>query len=193
MAELTNLTGVLDSLDDKASKNRITLDNIVNSIGNRGYGPLILAAALIEILPTGAIPGVPTFMAMLIILFSGQMVAGRRSPWMPRKLRDRGIEREKFDQARKKAKPVTARIDRVLKPRLGGLVTPTAARLVGVTCILLAMTMPPLELVPFMSSIPAAAIAFFAVGLCARDGLVILLGFVVAALGSLFIVNWLFL
>lgn len=193
MAELTNLTGVLDNLDNKASEDRITLDNMVESIGNRGYGPLILAAALIEILPTGAIPGVPTIMALLIIIFSGQMVTGRQAPWMPQKLRNKGIEREKFEQARKKAKPVTTRIDRVLKPRLDRLVTPTAARIVGIACILLAMTMPPLEVVPFMSSLPALAIAFFAVGLCARDGLVILLGFIVAVLGSLFAVNWLFL
>lgn len=193
MAEAINLTGVLDILDKKADDDRITIGSMVEAIGNRGYGPLILAAALIELLPTGGIPGIPTMVALLVILFAGQMVAGRQTPWIPEKLRTKGVAREKFEKAREKIKPVTTRIDRVLKPRISSLTTPAAARLVGITCILLAMTMPPMEVVPFLSYIPAAAIALFAVGLCAKDGLVILFGFIVAVAGGFFAINWLFL
>lgn len=183
MAEATNLTGVLDQLDDKADGKKLTVDDMMHAFGGRGFGPLILAAALIEILPTGAIPGVPTLVAIAVVLFSIQLVLGRSCPWLPEKLRRKGFDREKFAKARSKVKPVTERIDRVLKPRLHPLISPFAARIVGGVCILMAITMPPLEIVPFMSSVPAAAIALLAVGLTARDGLVVLLG-LIAAVGG---------
>lgn len=184
MAEATNLTGVLEQLDKKADGEKLTVGDMMHAFGGRGFGPLILAAALIEILPTGAIPGVPTLVAIVVVLFSVQLVLGRPCPWLPKKLQRKGFDRETFDRARNKAKPVTERIDRVLKPRLHPLITPFAARVVGGVCILMAITMPPLEFVPFMSSVPAAAIALLAVGLTARDGLVVLLGLIAAVGGA---------
>lgn len=183
MAEATNLTGVLDQLDEKADGEKLTVGDMMHAFGGRGFGPLILAAALIEILPTGAIPGVPTLVAIVVVIFSVQLVLGRHSPWLPEKLRRKGFDRAKFDKTRNKVRPVTERVDRVLKPRLHPLITPFAARMVGGVCILLAITMPPLEFIPFMSSVPSAAIALLAVGLTARDGLMVLLG-LIAAVGG---------
>lgn len=182
--ELTNLTQVLDHLDDKADGEKLTVNAMLQAIGNRGFGPLILAAALMEILPTGAIPGVPTLVAIVVIILSIQLVLGRQCPWLPNKLRIKGFDREKFKMTRDKAKPVTTRVDRVFKPRLHWLTTPFVAKIVGGACIVMAVTMPPLEFVPFASSVPAVAIALLAIGLTARDGLFVLLG-LLAAVGSL--------
>lgn len=191
MVEGISLTDVLDSLDDKAEGEKLTLGAMVDAIGSRGYGPLILAAALVELMPTGGIPGIPTMVAITVIIFSAQLVAGRERPWVPQRLRNKGVSRNKFNKAREKVKPLTTRIDHLVKPRLSMLVTPFAARVVGVMCILLALTMPPLEIMPFLSYIPAFAIAFFALGLCTRDGLIILLGFMVAAVGAIGALIWL--
>lgn len=178
MAETTTLTGVLEHIDDDADKNRLTFGEIVSAFGGRGYGPILLALALIEILPTGAIPGVPTLVGALIVLVAGQLVAGREAPWIPAKLAKKGFSREKLQHARERIKPATKKIDKVLKPRLCQLTTPMMARLVGGFCVILALTMPPLELFPFASSAPSAAIALFALGLSTRDGLLILLGLI---------------
>lgn len=193
MAEQLNLTGVLDSMDDKAEGDKLTLGAILDAFGSRGYGPLLLAAALIELMPTGGIPGIPTLVALLVIVFSGQLVFGRATPWMPKKLRNKGFNREKFQKARDKVKPVTTKIDRLIKPRLSPLISPFAARVVGAICILLALTMPPLEVVPFAGYIPAAAIALLAVGLSAKDGLIVLVGGIVAVIGFSGAINWLIL
>lgn len=50
-------------------------------------------------------------------------------------------------------------------------------------CILLCTTVPPLELLPFASSIPMGAIALMGLGLMAQDGLVILFAAVGALVG----------
>jgi hypothetical protein len=180
MTERLNLTGVLDHMDDQADGRKVTLGSIMDSLGGRGYGPLLLALALIEILPTGAIPGVPSLVALMVVLVAGQLVLGRRTPWVPEKLRKRGFEKKKLERAKPKVRRVTRKIDKILKPRLEQLANPLAVRLVAAVCVLLAITMPPLELLPFASSGPALAIAIFGVGLSVHDGLVILVGLVIA-------------
>lgn len=107
MAETMNLTGVLEALDDNAKGDRLTVGAMVDAIGDRGFGPLILTAALIEIMPTGGIPGIPTAVALTVILFATQLLLGRKQPWIPEILRRRGFSRDKFYKAREKIKVVT--------------------------------------------------------------------------------------
>lgn len=191
MADAINLTGVLDALDDKAEGDRLTVGAMVDAIGERGFGPLILSAALVEIMPTGGIPGIPTAVALTVILFAVQLLAGRKQPWLPDFLRRRSFSRKKFEKAREKITVVTRRIDKIFRPRLPALVGAMGTRLVGLACILLAMTMPPMEVIPWLSYIPASAIAFLSAGLCTRDGLVVLFGLGIATAGAVGVATWL--
>lgn len=191
MTKPMNFTGVLDHIDDCAEGDKLTLGEIVDSFGGRGYGPLLLALALIELLPTGAIPGVPTILAIIIVIIAGQLVAGRSAPWVPEKLRSKGFSRHKFEAARKKVRPFTQKMDKIVKPRLEQFTSPIAARVIAGICIALALTMPPLEVIPFASSIPSSAIGFFGIGLSAHDGLIILLGLIIAICAAAGAVYWL--
>jgi hypothetical protein len=193
MQERVTLTDVLDLMDEKAEGEKLTLGAIMDAFGSRGFGPLLLAAAMIELLPTGGIPGVPTLVAIVVILFASQLVMGRRTPWMPKKLRSKGFKRESFNKAREKVKPVTRKLDVLIKPRLNFFVSPVAARLVGIFCILMALTMPPLEIIPMAGYIPAFAIALLAVGLSGHDGLVVLLGALIGVAGIGLAFYWLVL
>ena len=80
-------------------------------------------------------------------------------------------------------------VDRVVCPRLLALTTPLADRLVALSCVLVAITVPPLELVPFAAFVPALAIFTFGVGLVARDGLVVLIALLLSA-GALGLIGW---
>ena len=176
MVATMNLTAVLDHLDDKAGGKTITIDQIIQSFEHRGYGPLLLSLALLELLPTGAIPGVPTLLAILVVLVAGQLLLGRTRPWVPEKLASKGFSHKKFQAGREKLRPFTSKCDRFIKPRLSWLTTELMNRLTGGICILLALSFPPLELIPFASSAPSLAIALLAIGLSAKDGLFVLLG-----------------
>lgn len=192
MPEPLNITGVLDHMDDKVQGDKATIGNIIDAFGGRGYGPILLALSLVELLPTGAIPGVPSMLAILVVLTAGQLVLGRRSPWIPHTLRKRGFSEKKFTQAREKVRPFASKLDKVIKPRLTFFSGAFSARLAGAVCIMLACTMPPLELIPFASSLPSLAIALFGVGLSAEDGLIMLIGFVVGLGAMSATVFWLF-
>lgn len=192
MTKPMNISGVLDHMDDNVHGGKATIGNVIDAFGGRGYGPILLALSLVELLPTGAIPGVPTMLAILIVLIAGQLVLGRRSPWIPYALRKRGFSEETFATARGKVRPLASRLDKVIKPRLTNFSGALASRFAGVACILLACTMPPLELVPFASSMPSSAIALFGIGLSAEDGLFMLIGFLVALAAIGAAVFWLF-
>ena len=67
-------------------------------------------------------------------------------------------------------------VDVVLRHRLSFLTKGLALRLVAGLCILLTFTVPPLEIIPFASSAPMAAIGLIGLGILSRDGIVVVAG-----------------
>lgn len=188
MTQRITLTQLLEQLDESDSGETIRLQDIVDNFETRGFGPLLVLPALIVLLPTGAIPGIPTLCGVFIAMVAAQMVMGKSSPWLPRRLAQRGFSHDKFSRAVTRLKPWTQRIDKLLKPRLQRLVSPLAGRLIAALAVALALSMPPLELVPFAAALPALAIALMGLGMTAKDGLLLLIGLIVVGAGGLFLV-----
>jgi len=178
---MTNLTEILENIRDDVEGDRIRLGEIVARFQGRGFGPLLLVPALIAILPTGAIPGVPAVCAVFIILISGQILLGKHHPWLPRRIREFSVPRDRFEYGFSRVRPWTRQFDRLLSRRLVLFTRDTATRIVACIAILLALVMIPLELIPLACSVPALSIALFAIGLSAQDGLFTLLALIVAA------------
>lgn len=183
MSQAMKLTDVLEKIHRDTDGQKLKVSEVVESLENRGYGPLLLAAALFTVLPTGGIPGVPTFTAFIIIFIAVQILVGRKFPWIPKFLSKRSIKKQKFESARKKVEPYTKKFDTLLKPRLQWMVSASALRAVAALCILLAITMPFLEVVPFAAILPALAIAIMSLGLTANDGYAVAFGIIVAVMG----------
>ncbi|HET7313825.1 exopolysaccharide biosynthesis protein [Salinisphaera sp.] len=178
------LTTLLEILESSGTSERLTLGEVLATIGERGYAPLTLILALIAILPTGAVPGVPTVCGASIALVSIQLVFGKRCPWLPKKLRALSIRRTRYTRVAERVRPWTRRIDRLVKPRLPWLVEGAAARVLGLLFVVLALCMPPLEILPFAAAAPGGGIALISLGLAGRDGLWVLFGLIPAALGG---------
>ena len=105
--EALGLTDILAKLAYEPDGDKLSLVSVVDTMQGRGFGPLLLAPCLIVLLPTGAIPGVPTLSALLIVLVAGQLVAGKRTPWVPGRLRDVTFERERLQPMVPRAPPWT--------------------------------------------------------------------------------------
>ena len=82
--ELESVSDLLDVLESrKAENSKVSIGWMLDQFGDRTYGPALLLPALIEISPIGGMPGVPTFLAGLIILFAGQILIGHEHLWVP--------------------------------------------------------------------------------------------------------------
>ena len=186
-----DLEGLLKTLAQTAKSNgaKVSVDEIVETFGARSFGPLLLLCGLLGMTPVSAIPTAPTILAAIVALIAGQMVFGRQSVWIPRFIGKLSVKAERLAKAVKMSHKPAHVVDRVVRSRLLALTTPLADRLVAAACVLVALAVPPLELLPFAAFVPALAIFTFGVGLVARDGLVVLIALLLST-GALGLIGW---
>ena len=175
-------TEIVDRLRARAEDSRrLSIGEVADTIGSRGYGPFLFVPALVEISPLGAIPTLPTLLAVVIVIVAAQMAFGRDHLWLPEALKRRNAPAGRVADAMRRIRPAALWLDRWFPGRMPALVRPVVARAAAVGALLLCLTVPPLELVPFASSAPMAAIAMFGLATLARDGLLMALAFAIAA------------
>jgi hypothetical protein len=130
--------------------------------------------AVPNIIPTP--PGTSAILGLPLVILTWQVLIGRQSLWLPAIVRQRRISRELIASFVSKVTPVMARLERVLKPRIGILVSSDAAeRVIGLVTFPLAVAL--FLPIPFGNILPAAAIACIALGLAERDGLAVAVGY----------------
>ena len=175
--QIKNLEQLLDRICEAPDeKDRVTLGAILDAVGRRSFGPLLLVAGLVTLAPiVGDIPGVPTIMAVLVFLIAAQMLFRRDHFWLPRWLLDRSVPRDKLRKAVHWLNPPARFIDRFIRPRLTTFMHRIGAYVVAIVCVMISVAMPPMEVVPFSANIAGAALTAFGLSLIAQDGLLTLL------------------
>lgn len=181
--EIADLSQLLERIGNAAGdSDRVSLYAIVEELGSRSFGPLLLLAGLVTLVPIiGDIPGVPTLMAIIVVLIAGQLLVGRRQLWLPRWLLDRSVARGKVDTAVSWMQRPARFVDRLLRPRLSVFVNGPGVYAIALVCIVIAAATPPMEFVPFTANGAGIALTAFGLALIARDGLMALLAFVFTA------------
>jgi hypothetical protein len=175
---------------ESGDPDRVTLEQMLDAVGRRSFGPLLLLAGLVVLAPlVGDIPTVPTMMAAVVMLVAVQLLLQREHFWLPDWLLRRSVEREKVRKAVAWLRRPAAWVDRVLRPRLTFLTGDRGSVVVALTCMLIALAMPPMELIPFSANGAGLALAGFGLALVTRDGLLALLAFVFT-FGTLGWVGW---
>lgn len=179
----SNLKQILDLLDDADYEDgEASWREIMDAVGSRSFGPVLLIAGLITLAPVlGDIPGVPTMIGIFVLLVMGQLLIGRKHVWLPDFLLDRSIAEEKLHKALNWMKKPAGFIDRLLQPRLGFLVEGAMSYVIAVLCLGIALLMPVMELVPFSANLAGAALSAFGLALIARDGVLALIAMLVTA------------
>lgn len=189
-----NLEEVVDQLSDKAEEedDTITVREALDAFEGRVFGPLLVLPALIVLTPpVGMIPFVPSIMAAVIVLISVQYLFGRTHPWLPDFIGARGVSQKKFLAAMDKGRPWAKWIDGFFGERFQFLVTGPMEHGIAAVCTVVALSMPASEFVPGLAAVPALAILILGLAITARDGLIGLVGFLVAAGGVGYLVYYL--
>jgi hypothetical protein len=173
---------ILDRIEELAKDDRdVSLGHVAEALGSRGFGPFLLIPALIDISPVGGIPGLPTLLGAIIALTAAQLLLGRKHLWLPDFLGRRSLSSEKTCKTIAKLRGLARFLDRWFHGRLPKFTQGPFVRVAAAICILLALTVPPLELLPFATTAPMAAIAAFGLALLVRDGLLMLIATALAA------------
>ncbi|RUR33870.1 exopolysaccharide biosynthesis protein [Vreelandella andesensis] len=177
--DASNLTELINTMEQMArEKTKVSVDDIVRAVGSRSFGPLLLMAWLITLAPIiGDMPGMPTLMAALVLLTSVQLLMGREAFWLPKWLLNRSLSRTKFDKALHYIKKPAKWVDSLLGVRLAWMTGYIGIRVTAVMCLLIALAMPPMEFIPFSANGAGLALSLFGLGLVARDGIMLSLGF----------------
>lgn len=174
------LRSIVEAIGGVADDDTVTLGDLLEAVGTRSLGPLLLLPALLAASPAGGVPGVPTLLAMLILLVVTYWFLSGDQLWLPGFIRRREVSSDLVQKSVRVLRPVASWTDRHFGDHWTGLVRPSSEKAVALAAALMALVMPPLELVPFAVTLPAGAIALMALGLTLRDGVLLAAGFAVS-------------
>lgn len=174
MAEINNFASLIGELKDHTQEGEVTVERLLDVVGRRAYGPILLLLGALSISPLTVVPGVNWLLAFVTLLVGVQIVAGRAYPYIPRRFLDVSFSRAAFVKGLDVMLPFAVRVDRFLKPRLMVLTHPPFINLAALICVLAALVIFPLGLIPFGPMLPSLVILLFGLALTARDGFVLL-------------------
>lgn len=172
---------VLGELDELAAhQDEVCIADVLDDFGGRSFGPFIMLPALLELTPVGGIPGVPTFLALIIAIVAVQLLLGKEHIWMPDFIQNRAVGSKKLHKGIGKLRGIAHWLDEHSHGRIKTLTEGVWIKLAAVVVILLCCMVPPLEFLPFASSAPMLAIAAIGLALTVRDGIMMLIALLLA-------------
>ena len=90
------LSEIFRGLADR-SKNSVSIEELRDAMGDRGFAMLLVVFAGLNLLPTP--PGSTLILGIPLMLVSAQMMLGYQTAWLPRFLLDRSISADRFRQS----------------------------------------------------------------------------------------------
>lgn len=176
-----NLQQLLDNIRELAKgQEKTRMGDLLDAAGQPSFGPLLLLAGIVTVAPLiGDIPGVPTLVSLFVFLVAVQLLMKRNHVWLPQKLLDYSISTGKINKILDWAGRIAKHVDRWIRPRMTRLTQGAGTHLVAALCLLIAMAMPVMELVPFSANAAGAALIALGLSLMAHDGLWAALAFAI--------------
>src|SRR3546814_451545 len=153
--------------------------DVFAGLGERAFGMLLFVTTLPAFIP---IPGVGgAISGPLAILIGLQLLAGRRTPWLPKFIARRGPHRHAMARFERMLSPWLGRLERLVKPRLSLLLDHRIAGMFsGLLLVLLGLllALP----IPFTNYVFGGLLLLFALALLERDGALMIVAWVAGAI-----------
>ncbi|MEQ1755978.1 MAG: exopolysaccharide biosynthesis protein [Micropepsaceae bacterium] len=154
---------------------RMSLQDLIDGLGERSFGFLLL---LFGVACAIAPPGFATLFSVPLMFFGLQMLAGYRTPWLPRSIAQRSFAKVDLEKTIKRAVPAMRWVETICKPRLGFLIGDAGERLLGLLVFILSVVIALPG--PGTNFPPGVAIAFMSIAIIERDGLLVFVGVLVS-------------
>ena len=153
---------------------KLHLGEIVEAFGERAFGAVMLLFAIVNMLPWP--PGGTTLTSAPLLFLSAELASGRDSLWLPQWLGRASVKRDRFRTLSGRLMKIIRFSEALSRPRLYFLTGRLGQGLIGLACLCLSAIL----VLPVFGGnlIPAVAIGFFSLGIMQRDGLAVLLGWI---------------
>jgi len=172
-------TQVIEDVVNKSSADRIPIRDLISAMDGMGFGLAIMIFAFGITIPLP--PPFPSIISVPLVIFSIQMMLGYSAPILPKKFANLSVKRSTLAMLVKKSSPYIRKVERILRPRLSFMTSPTAERIVGF--FILAFSSFILLPMPLSNFIPGLGILIISFGLLGKDGLIILSGIIIGVAG----------
>jgi len=159
---------------------KIKVGEIIEGFHDAGFAILIIIFSIPVALPLPAV-GVASILAIPVVILCAQLAVGRKSPWLPSKIANKEISMSFLNKAVDKAIPYFEKIEMLLKPRLSIFSGILGEKIIGTACLICSISV--LMPLPFSNTVPSMGIVAMAIGLIERDGIIIIGGMMIGALG----------
>ena len=172
------LRAILDGYAAGDPDEVLSLRELLAGLDRSAFGMLLFVATLPAFIPIpigGAISG------PLVVLIGMQLMWGVRRPWLPSFVARRGPHRRAMVAFDRRISPWLARLERLVRPRLHGMLDRRAASLLtGLLLILLGLllSLP----IPLTNYLFAGLLLLFALALIERDGALMLVAWVAGSI-----------
>ena len=170
------LSAVLREIAERDAET-ISIGELMECFGGRAMGALLLVFGLACLLPLP--PGGTTIFGAPLVLLAPQLMIGRPTPWVPRRLRARALAIADFRRGLPRLLNRLEAVEAISRPRLAFLFSPLGERAIGLVCTALALVL--ILPIPLGNVLPAAAVSVLSLSLVQRDGFIALAGYGLAA------------
>ncbi len=181
------LSEELADLQTWAAARAVTLREVIYVMRGRAYLLLVVLLTLpfLTLIP---LPGLSTPFGLVIAAIALRLALGQR-PWLPTRWQRLALPVGFLQRVLTVARWIIRWLEKLLRPRWAWLTkTPALKQLHAFTMLLASLVLLLPLPIPFTNSFPAWAILLLAGGLLERDGVAVLLGYVVFAAGVLYFV-----
>ena len=159
-----------------------SIGEITSGVGEKGFGILLVVLSLPSALPVPA-PGYSTPFGIVIALIALQMMLGRRTVWLPRRLEAIRVRPKLADKMLGTASGFLRRIESWIRPRQRWIGSRTGQA--GLSTVVLVMACLMMLPIPLTNTLPAMVVFMLGVGLSEEDGWLAIGAFVVGCLAIL--------
>jgi len=181
------MSAALASAEAAVTDPAITLRALLSMLGEQGLLVFCGVLAAPFLLPL-TVPGMSTVLGLPMLLI-GFAVMLSRVPWLPERLLNRSLPAPTVRSVLGRVRGWAERFEHLVRPRLLGLTGGRVVNFINGALVIVAvlLLMAPIPLVPFVNSLPAFAIILLCFGMAERDGVVILLGYLMTVLSAVYI------
>ena len=145
----------------------LTVAQLVDRVGDRGFGLLLLVLSLPSALPVPA-AGYSVPFGILLVVLAVQMLVGKTHPVFPKRLQRVTLSKSLAEKLLNGASWIFEKLEWIIRPRMRWVGQRIGLTLMGVLVMIMAILM--MIPIPLTNSFPAMVIFLIGVGLTEEDG-----------------------